>query len=145
MSADEIKVGVGVFIIRNSKVLLGERTGAHGAGTWALPGGQLEPGESIEDCARREVFEETGLELTSIESIGFTNDIFEDGQMHCVTLYVKASCSAKEAENKEPAFCKQWNWFKFNEFPSPLFLPLRNFLSDKANLTALQNDDVAIL
>lgn len=128
-----IRVGVGVFIVRNGKILLGERTGAHGAGTWALPGGQLETGESIENCARREVLEETGLELTSIEMHGFTNDIFEDGGMHCVTLYVTALCPDGDAENREPDYCKQWKWFEFNSLPQPLFLPLYNFLNDATN------------
>jgi len=70
-----VQVGVGVIIIRDDHILLGERTGAHGTGTWALPGGELEMGERIEDCARREVLEETGLELASIKKYGFTNDV----------------------------------------------------------------------
>lgn len=127
-----MQVGVGVFIIRNDRVLLGERIGAHGAGTWALPGGKLEIGESVENCARREVFEETGLELTSIKKYGFTNDIFEDERMHCVTLYVTALCHKGEAENREPGYCKQWKWFDFNNLPQPLFLPLNNLLNKEA-------------
>ena len=56
-----IRVGVGVIIVRDGNVLLGERAGSHGAGTWALPGGHLEFGETVADCARREVLEETGF------------------------------------------------------------------------------------
>ena len=62
MKNDYPRVGIGVIVMRNGLVLLGERIGAHGAGTWALPGGHLEFGESVEQCARREVWEETGLE-----------------------------------------------------------------------------------
>ncbi|TKY84730.1 hypothetical protein EX895_005810 [Sporisorium graminicola] len=58
------RVGVGVFVINEKgHVLIGKRTGSHGAGTLALPGGHLELHESFSDCAAREVFEETGLVL----------------------------------------------------------------------------------
>ncbi len=129
--SQNIQVGVAVVIVREGRVLLGERTGAHGAGTWALPGGQMEVGESIEDCARREVLEETGLALKSIEQYGFSNDILEDEQMHCVTLYVTASCPEGEAENREPNYCKQWRWFDSKRLPEPLFQPLATLLSEK--------------
>lgn len=132
-----VQVGVGVFIIRNNRVLLGERTGAHGGGTWALPGGQLEMGESIENCAQREVLEETGLELASIKKYGFTNDIFEDERMHCVTLYVTALCPEGEAVNREPDYCKQWKWFEINDLPQPLFLPLNNLLNEEPNFNGI--------
>lgn len=56
------RVGVGVFVINEKDhVLLGKRTGSHGAGTLALPGGHLELHESFQECAAREVLEETGL------------------------------------------------------------------------------------
>lgn len=58
------RVGVGVFVINEKgHILLGKRTGSHGAGTLALPGGHLELHESFFDCAAREVYEETGLIL----------------------------------------------------------------------------------
>lgn len=45
------QVGVGVLILRDGKVLLGRRKGSHGAGCWSAPGGHLEFGEVVEDCA----------------------------------------------------------------------------------------------
>lgn len=57
------------------KFLLGQRLGSHGAGTWALPGGHLEFGESFESCAAREVLEETGLVVGGIEFLTATNDV----------------------------------------------------------------------
>ncbi len=40
------KVGLGVLIFKDGKVLLGKRKGAHGEGTWCPPGGHLEFGET---------------------------------------------------------------------------------------------------
>ncbi|CAD6897979.1 unnamed protein product [Tilletia controversa] len=58
------RVGVAVFVINtHGHVLIGKRTGSHGANTIALPGGHLDLHESFEECAIRETFEETGIEL----------------------------------------------------------------------------------
>jgi 8-oxo-dGTP diphosphatase len=48
-------------LFRGGAVLLVERASAPFAGLWSLPGGLIEPGETAEDAARREVREETGL------------------------------------------------------------------------------------
>ncbi len=51
------KVGVGVIVVKEGKVLLLQRKNSHGSGTWCFPGGHLEYGESLEECAKREVLE----------------------------------------------------------------------------------------
>ena len=48
------RVGVAVLLLREGKLLLGQRLSPHGAGTWAPPGGYLEFGESLDACARRD-------------------------------------------------------------------------------------------
>ena len=68
-------VGVGVIVLRNGLVLLGERIGSHGSGTWALPGGHLEFGETVEQCAAREVLEETGLKLQEVRTGPYSSDV----------------------------------------------------------------------
>jgi 8-oxo-dGTP diphosphatase len=66
------RVGVGVMIVRGGKVLIGQRKGSHGAGQHALPGGKLEWKETWEECARREILEETGIELTGPVTYAYT-------------------------------------------------------------------------
>ncbi|NOI80130.1 NUDIX domain-containing protein [Vibrio tubiashii] len=132
----EVRVGVAVVIKRDSQILLGERIGAHGAHTWATPGGHLEFGESIEECAEREVLEETGLQVNSVSKLGFTNDVFEQEDKHYITLFVIAECAAGEAQIMEPNKCKQWKWFALDSLPEPLFLPMTNLLAENPNLTA---------
>ena len=118
------RVGVGVIVRRDGQVLLGLRQGSHGAGTWALPGGHLEFSESVEECAAREVLEETGLVIDDIRPGPFTNDVMAADDKHYVTLFVVASSAAGEPQVLEPAKCLRWAWFDWSALPEPLFQPL---------------------
>jgi 8-oxo-dGTP diphosphatase len=65
--AERPRVGVGVIVTKGNRVLLLERKGVHGQGTWSTPGGHLEYGESPEACAARETLEETGVTISTVE------------------------------------------------------------------------------
>jgi 8-oxo-dGTP diphosphatase len=123
------EVGVGVIVVKDGKVLLGKRKGSHGQGSWSFPGGHLEFGESVEECARREVLEETGAVITNIRMRTFTNDIFEREGRHYVTLYAIAEYDSGEIRTLEPEKCERWEWFSWKELPKPLFLPVQNLVS----------------
>jgi 8-oxo-dGTP diphosphatase len=116
-------VGVAVFVLDRGRVLLGKRRGSHGAGSWALPGGHLEWGETVEACARREVLEETGLELADVRNGPFTSDVFPEGK-HYVTLFLLARRAGGELVLREPSKCERWDVFAWDALPEPLFLPL---------------------
>jgi 8-oxo-dGTP diphosphatase len=59
------------FILHDNKVLLLKKNpGLFGAGKWNAPGGKLQPNETAEHCATREVYEETGLEVQRPRRIG---------------------------------------------------------------------------
>ncbi len=124
VQVEEPRVGVGVIVLREGLVLLGLRHGSHGAGTWGLPGGHLEFGESIEECAVREVLEETGLEVTAIAHGPYTSDMFHSEHKHYVTLFTVAQCAVGEPRVLEPQKCARWEWFPWSGLPSPLFQPL---------------------
>jgi 8-oxo-dGTP diphosphatase len=120
------KVGVGVLIIKDAKVLLGKRKNAHGDGTWAPPGGHLEFEESLEECAKREVLEETGLILKNVKKYDFTNDVFVKENKHYLTVFMITDELEGEPHAMEPEKCECWAWFGADELPDNLFLPLKN-------------------
>jgi ADP-ribose pyrophosphatase YjhB (NUDIX family) len=122
------KVGVGVFVFKEGKVLLGRRKGAHGAGDWAPPGGHLEFGESIEDCAKRELYEETALRALSMQTGAWSNDVI-DGTKHYITFFAVVKDFEGEPKLLEPQKCEEWLWFSMDALPSPLFLPASSFLA----------------
>ena len=123
----EPKVGIGVIISREGKILLGKRISKHGHGQWAIPGGKLEYGESWEACAQREVAEETGLEVTNIENLKVINHIFDDGQ-HWIIIFMKADYVTGEAKNMEPDKCEGWEWFAWDNLPDNLFFQYKEVI-----------------
>lgn len=127
-------IGIGVLLFKENKLLLGKRLNAHGQNTWAPPGGHLEFGETIEQCAAREVLEETGLVTTNIKPITFTNDIFIKENKHYITIFVNAEYAGGTPKNIEPEKCAEWRWFTLNDLPNELFLPLQNLFLQKNTL-----------
>ena len=122
-------VGVAVIVIKDNKVLLGKRKNSHASGTWQFPGGHLEFNESIKDCARRELFEETGIKVKNIRLGPYTNDIFQKEKKHYITLFVVADYDSGVLEFKEPEKCEKWDWFEWGKLPEPLFLPIKNLMA----------------
>jgi 8-oxo-dGTP diphosphatase len=128
------KVGVGVMVMRvhdegDREVLLGLRKGSHGAGEWSLPGGHLELGETPRACARRELFEETGISVKELTELGWSNDVMPEEGLHYVTLFLSVNLPGDtEAELKEPDKTEEWKWFKLHEQPSNIFAPTAKLL-----------------
>ncbi|KIK63537.1 hypothetical protein GYMLUDRAFT_162350 [Collybiopsis luxurians FD-317 M1] len=132
------RIGVGVFVTNKvGHFIMGKRKGSHGHGTWALPGGHLEAGETFEACAAREVLEETSLEIRNVRFLTATNDIMVDEGKHYVTIFVL-----------EPEKCETWEWVTWEELKGwveahqksdggkdpnvrSLFLPLRNIVMQR--------------
>lgn len=127
------RVGVAVIIIKDDTVLIGHRITSHGAGTWQFPGGHLEFGESLEECAIREVQEETGLAIINIKQAAFTNDIFETEQKHYVTLFMMANYVSGEPKVMEPEKCSEWKWVSWDELQQidNLFLALKHLIEQE--------------
>lgn len=140
ISEERPKVGIGVIVIKDDKVLLGKRKNAHGEGAWCYPGGHLEYGESFEECAMREVMEETSIEIKNLRFGIVTNDIFYDEQKHYVTICMVADFASGEVKVMEPEKCEKWGWFEWDKLPELLFLPTINQLKAGFNPFKLEPD-----
>ncbi|MCX6781821.1 MAG: NUDIX hydrolase [Candidatus Magasanikbacteria bacterium] len=127
------KVGVGVIIIKNGRILMGKRKNSHGDGTWSFPGGHLEFNETWEDCAARETMEEAGIKINGIRFGTATNDIFSNEEKHYITIFMLADYDSGEIKIMEPDKCEKWEWFEWGDLPRPLFLPIQNLLRDNYN------------
>ncbi|MBA3958689.1 MAG: NUDIX domain-containing protein [Parachlamydiaceae bacterium] len=130
-------VGVGVVVIKEGKVLLGKRKGAHGAGNWSFPGGHLEFEEQVRDCAIRELEEETSLKAVSIQESHWVEDIMEKDNKHYITLYMIVTQFQGEPQLLEPHKCEGWQWFAWDALPSPLFVPIHSLIA-KVGIENLQ-------
>ena len=126
--------GVGVLAILkyNDFILLGQRKGSHGHGEWAFPGGHLELNELPEECAKRELLEETNIDISKYTPIelGYTNDIFVTDKKHYITLFFLYNVDQMYTPNlNEPDKCFQWKWVNKYNMPKPLFLSVKNIIT----------------
>ncbi len=130
-------VGVGVLVWRERELLLGRRISENQQSCWQFPGGCLEADETVIECAAREVLEETGLNVIGLRHLGFTNESFEVGQKQYISLLASCDYYAGEVENREPDKCEQWQWFDYQQLPSPLFKPITLFTAQQGDLYEL--------
>ena len=73
---DRPLVGVGAIVIKDGRVLLVKRGIAPSKGLWAIPGGSVELGETLQEAAEREIMEETGLAIRAVKPV-YTFDFIE--------------------------------------------------------------------
>lgn len=123
-------VGVASLIIHDGRLLLGYRQKSPGKNSWQCPGGLLRGGESVLDCAMRETEEETGLIIHDLIPGPYTNNYFIDDAFHSVTLYVRAKTNSDILKPGEIELAKDWAWFRKDNLPDPLFLPLQLLIKD---------------
>lgn len=120
-SSNNVRVGVGVIVkdpLKPKHIFAGIRRGSHGEGLLALPGGHLELFETWQECAKREVEEETGLVLEN-NKITFghvTNDMMKSEDKHYVTIFMMGECSSgsDRPRNLEPHKCEGWDSYSWD-------------------------------
>jgi len=109
---DQPVVGVGAVVIKDGKVLLVKRGVAPNKGVWAIPGGSLKLGETLQEGAEREILEETGITIKAREPF-YSFDFFErdrDGRIrfHYVVVDMNADYISGEAQAADDALDARW-------------------------------------
>ncbi|VAW11829.1 hypothetical protein MNBD_ALPHA09-1602 [hydrothermal vent metagenome] len=93
------RIGVGIAILDNEKgsarTVVVRRGKAPYRGLWSLPGGAVEWGETLEDAARREVWEETGLDIHIEKFLRFFDLINRDNHNIVANHFVLATFQAR--------------------------------------------------
>ena len=110
------------------KVLLIERGGEPFKGCWAFPGGFMEMEETTEQCAKRELEEETGLVLTDLHQIGAYSKVDRDPRGRTITVAYLAIVDGPLPVTGQDDASKA-EWFPINELP-PLAFDHNEILTD---------------
>jgi 8-oxo-dGTP diphosphatase len=80
-------IGSAVLVEHEGKFLLGERNKESYRGYWVIPGGRVEFGETVEDAGKREIKEETGLDVEIIRFIGHKEIINAPENYHRIVFF----------------------------------------------------------
>ena len=120
-------VGAVILVVDTQNRLLMMRRSD--TGSWGVPGGATEPGERVEDAAKRETFEETNLEIGEMSLVGvFSGPEFyfkypNGDEVYNVTIvYLSRDWHGDVKLNDEHT---EWGWFATTEIPEGLSPPIK--------------------
>lgn len=145
----KVGVGVGVMILKDNKILLGKRhkdadkadSALHGEGTWTMPGGKIDFGETFEGAAAREVMEEIGIKINQdkLKFISVTNDRVSD--VHFVTIGFLYEAIKDEPKVMEPDEITEWRWFNLDKLPEKIFFPSAEIIKNYSENTVYSRQE----
>ncbi len=114
------------------EILLAERMRGAGRGQFTVPGGKQQPDETLEECARRELWEEARLTLLESHPVSLRWGLRVPGlhARHVWSVGVLATKFAGRAGRREQESLGDWRWYPLADLPSPLFEPARVAIED---------------
>ncbi|NXF96437.1 8ODP triphosphatase, partial [Eubucco bourcierii] len=103
-----------VLVVQPPRVLLGMKKRGFGAGLWNGFGGKVQPGESIEEAARRELLEESGLTVDTLQKMGqITFEFVGNSELMDVHIFRADDFHGEPTESDE----MRPQWFQLDEVP----------------------------
>ena len=102
-------------------VLLVRRKGEPFAGQWALPGGFLDEGETLQACAARELKEETGVVAPDLTLVGAYGDPGRDPRGWTVSIAFRARVDAEDVTPVAGDDAAEAGWFAVDALPGLAF------------------------
>ncbi len=117
---DRPVVGVGAVIVRDNRVVIVQRATEPLKGQWSIPGGALEIGETLRQCAAREALEETGLRVEAGEVLDVFDSIYPDheGKPRYHYVLIDFLCRVIGGELKAGSDAAQARWITREELGS---------------------------
>ncbi|MBZ5630312.1 MAG: NUDIX hydrolase [Acidobacteriia bacterium] len=109
---DRPLVGVGAVIVRDHRVVVVQRSTEPLKGQWSIPGGALEVGETLRQCAAREALEETGLRIEAFDMLDVFDSIYldPDGRARYHYVLIDFFCRVLDGELKAGGDAAQARW-----------------------------------
>lgn len=134
-----LMVGVAILVLDDQKrLLLMKRSDS---GCWGPPGGAVEPGEVVEDAAKRETLEETGLEICDMSLFGVFSgpELYykypnEDEVYNVTIVYLSCDWRGDVSINNEHT---DWKWFTVSEIPESISPPIKPVIEKFKNTHSL--------
>lgn len=125
-------VACDAVVVGKGRVLLIKRGRKPFKGSWSLPGGFLELGETCEQCVEREVFEETGLIVNATSLVGVYSDVGRDPRGRIVSVcFLTKPVGGKLRKTREAVDEK---WFSLNNLPHKMGADHKKMVLDAKKL-----------
>jgi 8-oxo-dGTP diphosphatase len=117
---DRPLVGVGAVIVRDGRAVIVERSSEPLKGQWSIPGGALEIGETLRQCAAREALEETGLRVEAVDVLEVFDSIYPDpdGRTRYHYVLIDFFCRILDGELRAGGDAAQACWVSREELDS---------------------------